>query len=136
MIVGILCSACNGGDPQGENTRTFLNNNSGRTIELQPFSNGKFGASVIIKNAGSKEYIETGSLGSIGFRLPFFLLDSIRIFYYEEASIWHTKAENQVVSKSLLLESSYQGGKVKDGLYEFTYTFTVDDFQEAVDFGD
>lgn len=35
-----------------------------------------------------------------------------------------------------MLESSYEGGKVKDGIYEFSYSFIPEDFEEALEFGD
>jgi len=40
---------------------------------------------------------------------------SIWVIYFEKASNWHTKDVNSPVSRSLMLESSYEGGKVKDG---------------------
>ncbi len=141
IVVLILGTAC-GSEPSGDRTNTTLFNESSHKVELQQFYAGEFKSSIIIENNNSKEYKsgDGGIGGPLGSNLPPFYKppapDSIQIIYGELASIWHTKAINQVVSKSLLLESSYKGGKVKDGLYEFTYTFTEDDFQEAVDFGD
>ena len=137
VVLILLCNAC-GGDPSGESTNITLYNLSGLPIELQQFSGGEYRSSTFINHNENEEYHLQKDLGGIGSYLPPFdvYIDSIQIIYGEIASIWHTNADTQVVSKSLLLKSSYQGGKVKDGLYEFTYTFTEDDFQEAVDFGD
>ncbi len=137
LILLSLCGAC-GGDPSGESTNITLYNLSEHPIELQQFSDGEYVSSTFINHNKNEEYHLQKDLGGIGSYLPPFdvYIDSIQIIYGEIASIWHSRADNQVVSKSLLLESSYEGGKVKDGLYEFTYTFTEDDFQEAVDFGD
>jgi len=138
IIIAIILCSCSS-EQSGDSTRTTIFNNSGHSIELQLFRKGEFRSSEVIENNGNKEYFLAGDLGGpLGFVLPPFktVVDSAQIIYGELASIWHTKADNQVVSKSLLLESSYKGGKVKDGLYEFTYTFTEDDFQEALDFGD
>lgn len=62
--------------------------------------------------------------------------DSIRITYLEKASIWHTKADSQVVSKSLQLKSSYVERKTSSTEYEYTYIFTPEDYEEALEFGD
>jgi len=136
IVIIVLITSCSQ-EPEGPTTLTTLYNFSGHDIELQQFRFGEFKSSIIIGSNKSEEFSIGGGRGN--FDIPFlppFEADSIQIIYGELASIWHTKAANQVVSKSLLLESSYKGGKVKDGLYEFTYTFTEDDFQEAVDFGD
>ena len=135
LLLFFFCTSCIIKEEGGDSTKISIFNYSGRDIEFQQYNKGKYVSSTFILNGDEKEY-SFDYKGLVGQYLPPFYVDSIRVFYYEEASIWHTKAANQVVSKSLLLESSYQGGKVKDGLYEFTYTFTEDDFQEAVDFGD
>jgi len=68
--------------------------------------------------------------------LDFQEADSIKITYFEKASIMHTTDVNSPVSRSLMLESSYVGGKTGDKTYEFTYTFTPEDYEEALEFGD
>ncbi len=45
----------------------------------------------------------------------------------------HTKQEYQNVSRSILLKTSYSGGKVNDKLYEIYYDFTDADYDEAVE---
>jgi len=139
VLLLIFCSSCISTGEGGDGTQTTLYNYSGLDVEFQLFRKGKYISSSFIKNGEGKEYtLNAEEGGPLGPTLPPFetVTDSVQVIYGELASIWHTKAANQIVSKSLLLASSYKGGKVKDGLYEFTYTFTEDDFQEAVDFGD
>ena len=137
LLLMLLNTRCISTEEPGIATQTTIFNTSGREIEIQRFGQGKHFSSIHIKDNEST-VLNVPSKDGTGKALPYIQLDadSIRVFYYEEASIWHNKEENQVVSKSLLLESSYDGGKVNDTRYEFTYTFTEDDFQEAVDFGD
>ena len=123
-------------DKNGDLTTTTLSNNSGYSIELQEFFNGEFQSSTIINNNDKKKYSKGGERAIIGAIVPPFDTDSIWIIYYEKASIMHTANINSPVSRSLMLESSYEGGKVSEGLYEFTYTFTPADFEEAMEFGD
>ena len=138
LFVIILFNSCISKEEPGVATVTTVFNTSGHDIEFQRFVKEKYISSEFVKNNESVMFNFPAKDGHTGARLPFFDInaDSIRVYYYEEASIWHTKEENQVVSKSLLLKSSYKGGMVNDTRYEFTYTFTEDDFQEAVDFGD
>ncbi len=122
----------------GTVTLTHFINNSGHDIEFQVFFQGEFQKSTIITNNDQWERdiaIDRGD-GNTPFLPPPFDVDSIQIIYYEKASIWHTTDVNSPVSKSLMLETSYEGGKVRDGLYEFAYTFTPEDFEEALEFGD
>ncbi len=58
--------------------------------------------------------------------------DSSRVIYDNNISVTHTKEQNQNVSRSLWLRSSYTGGKVNDKLYKIYYTFTDADYEEAV----
>lgn len=68
--------------------------------------------------------------------LDFKKADSIRITYDGKVVIWHTKDTNSPVTKSLMLKSSYEGGKVSNSEnYEHTYTFTPADYEEALNFG-
>ncbi len=138
IFIGFIFSSCTEG-PLGDSTYTTLINNSGLNIELQEFYNGAYRSSSFIENNQSKEFKSVSGEpgGSTGPSIrPSMAADSIRIIYYEKASIWHTSDVNSPVSRSLMLESSYEGGKVRDGLYEFTYTFTPEDFEEALEFGD
>jgi len=136
ILISLGYTSCTIREEGGTDTKTTLFNHSSHNIELQQFSSGEYRGSVFIDNSKSEEIYFSGDMGQKGSVIQLTFGDSIQIIYGELASIWHTKADTQIVSKSLLLESSYTGGKVKDGLYEFTYTFTEDDFQEAVDFGD
>ncbi|MCF6359742.1 MAG: hypothetical protein L3J29_03170 [Cyclobacteriaceae bacterium] len=125
--------------PLGDNTYTTIINNSGHNIELQEFYNGAYRTSNFIENNQSKEFKSVSGEpgGPTGPHIqPLINSDSFRIIYFEKASIWHTTDVNSPVSRSLMLDSSYVGGKVRDGLYEFTYTFTPEDFEEALEFGD
>lgn len=125
-------------EPFGDSTYTTLINKSGHTIELQEFYNENFRKSSFIDNSQSEDFNtiagEGGPNGSFIRLLA--STDSILIIYSNKASIWHTSNVNSAVSRSLMLESSYIGGKVSDGLYEFTYTFTPADYEEALEFGD
>lgn len=126
-------------EESGDSTYTTINNKSGYDIEIQEFLDGNYRTSTFIDNNQSIELVfGAGDHGGpIGPRIkPLTTSDSVRVIYYEKASIWHTTDENSSVSKSLMLESSYTGGKVRDGLYEYTYTFTPEDFDEAVLYGD
>ena len=134
----ILLNSCVEG-PVGDITYTTILNNSGHNIELQEFYNGAYRSSAFIDNNQSKEFkFGPGGPGDPtgAHILPLVNVDSIRIIYYEKASIWHTTDANSPVNRSLMLESSYEGGKVRDGVYEFTYTFTPEDYEEALEFGD
>ena len=138
LVLLFLSFSCVEG-PVGDTTYTTIINNSGLNIELQEFYNGAYRSSSFIENNNSKEFkFSAGDPGGPTgpYIRPSVNSDSVRIIYYEKASIWHTKDANSPVSRSLMLESSYEGGKVKDGLYEFTYTFTPEDFEEALEFGD
>ena len=66
--------------------------------------------------------------------LPFFPTagDTSIVIYENDISVMHTKQEVQKVSRSIMLESSYTGGRVNDKLYEIYYTFTNEDYEEAV----
>jgi len=134
LFMAISLSACinNGTDAT---TLTHFVNNSGHDIEFQIFFQGEFQESTIITNNDQWEQSVTLEEGD-AWPQPPFDADSIRIIYYEKASIWHTTDINSPVSRSLMLESSYIGGKVRDRLYEFTYTFTSEDYEEALEFGD
>jgi len=138
LFLVLLNTRCISTEEPGIATQTTIFNTSGHDIEFQRFVKEKYISSEFIKNNENVMFNFPAEDGHTGARLPFFDInaDSIRVYYYEKASIWHTKAANQLVSKSLLLKSSYKGGMVNDTRYEFTYTFTEDDFQEAVDFGD
>ncbi len=125
--------------PVGDTTYTTIINNSGHNIELQEFYNGVYRSSSFIENNNSKEFkFSSGDPGGpTGPQIrPSVDSDSVRIIYYEKASIWHTKDVNSPVSRSLMLESSYVGVQVKNSPYEFTYTFTPADCEEALEFGE
>ncbi len=134
LIALIITASCT--EPFGDSTTTKLINNSEHSIEMQIYRNGEFQSVTIIDNNKTKEYSYGGGTGVSGTILPPFSADSVWIIYYEKASIWHTTDVNSPVSKSLMLESSYVGGKTGDKKYEFTYTFTPQDFEEALEFGD
>ncbi len=135
LIAIVITVSCT--EPIGDRANTTLINNSGHSIEMQIYHSGEFQSVTIIDNNKTKEYQDGGKPGlTVGFFLPPFDADSIRIIYFKKASIWHTEDENSPVSRSLMLESSYEGGKVRDGLYEFTYTFTPEDYEEALEFGE
>ncbi len=138
-ILLIVFTSCFPEGDLGDETNTTLINRSGHNLEIQIFNNGAFRSSTFINNNIELEL--GGGSGEPGGPIgpwirPLIDADSIWVIYYEKASIMHTKDENSVVSRSLMLESSYEGSKVKDGLYEFTYTFTPEDFEEALEFGD
>ncbi len=135
ILILVMATSCIK-EPIGDSTVTRLINNSGHSIEMQIYRNGEFQSVTIIDNNKTKEYRYGGEAGAVGTTLPPFSADSVRIIYYEKASIWHTKDENSPVSRSLMLESSYEGGKTGDNTYEFTYTFTPEDFEEALKFGE
>jgi len=123
----------------GDSTFTTIINNSEHNIELQEFYNGAYRSSSFIENNQSKEFkaVPAEPGGPTGPHiLPLVNVDSIRIIYYEKASIWHTTDANSPVSRSLMLDSSYVGGKTGDKKYEFTYTFTPEDYEEALEFGE
>ena len=107
-------------EESGSTTRVTLLNNSGHSIELQEFRSGEFQSSIVIGINQNKEYnIDLGMGGSLRPYLPpFDNADSVWIIYYEKASIWHTTDESSPVSRSLMLESSYEGGKTGDKTYE------------------
>jgi len=137
-LIAFLLSSCMEG-PQGDSTSTTIVNKSGHSIELQEYIGGAYRISTFIDNNKNKEFNISfndpgGATGP--FILPLTNADSIRIIYYEKASIWHTTDVNSPVSRSLMLESSYVGGKIGDRKYEFTYTFTPEDYEEALEFGD
>ncbi len=137
-LIAFILSSCMEG-PLGDSTFTTIVNKSGHSIELQEYLNGAYRTSTFIDNNKSKEFkLTSGDPGDPTgpFIQPLTSSDSILIIYYEKASIWHTTDVNSPVSKSLMLENSYEGGKVSDGPYEFTYTFTPQDFEEALEFGD
>jgi len=138
ILIAFIFSSCVEG-PVGDSTYTTIINKSGHSIELQEFYNGNYRSSSFIENNQSKEFkFEAGEPGGpTGPHIrPAMASDSIWVIYYEKASIWHTTDKNSPVSRSLMLESSYEGGKVGDGVYEFTYTFTPEDYEEALEFGD
>ncbi len=138
ILIAFIFSSCTEA-PVGDSTYTTLINQSGHDIELQEFLNGIYSTSSFIDNNQSKDFnfISGNPGGFTGPSIrPLSYSDSIRIIYYEKASIWHTTDENSPVSRSLMLESSYEGGKVGDGVYEFTYTFTPEDYEEALEFGE
>ncbi len=125
--------------PNGDSTNTTIINNSRHSIELQEFYHGEYKNSSFIDHNEKIEFHTGGGGDAGGFTgpdIPFLSVDSVWVIYYEKASIMHTTDINSPVTKSLMLQSSYEGGKVKDGLYEFTYTFTPEDFEEALEFGD
>ncbi len=139
LAIMFLLSSCFPEGDIGDETNTTLINKSGHNLEIQIFNNGTFQSSTFINN--NMELELGGGSGEPGgpngpWIRPLIDSDSIQIIYFEKASIWHTKDVNSPVTKSLMLESSYEGGKVKEGLYEFTYTFTPGDFEEALEFGD
>jgi len=134
LITLVITASCT--EPIGDSTTTKLINNSEHSIEMQIYRNGEFQSVTIIDNNKTKGYSYGGGTGVSGTILPPFSADSVWIIYYEKASIWHTTDVNSPVSKSLMLESSYEGGKTGDKKYEFTYTFTPEDFEEALEFGD
>jgi hypothetical protein len=106
---------------------TFLVNNSGSKIEIQQYYGGKFYRKEIIENKKRAEYIIVREKLIL---TPFVNMDSVRIIY-ETASIWHTRDKNSLVTKNIMLDSSYVGGQ---NIY--TYTFTKADYEEAIEFGD
>lgn len=135
IILAVTTTSCN--DGIGTVTITTFVNNSGHNIEFQEFFLGEYQKSSFIKNNEHLELdmsIAEGD-GNTPFSPPPFDADSIWVIYFEKASIMHTTDVTSPVSRSLMLESSYEGGKVKDGVYEFTYTFTPADFEEALEFG-
>jgi len=137
FIIFILSSCVE--DPLGDSTYTTITNKSGHSIELQEYIGGAYRTSTFIDNNKSKEFnLTSGDPGDPTgpFIRPLTSADSIRVIYFEKASIWHTKDENSPVSRSLMLESSYEGGKTGDKKYEFTYTFTPEDYEEALKFGE
>ncbi len=135
----LLLNACFPEGDLGDATNTTLINRSGLNLEIQIFRNGKYQSSSFISNKKNLEYSagsrEPGAPTGATI-LPLISADSIQVIYFEKASIWHTTDVSSPVSRSLMLESSYEGSKVKEGLYEFTYTFTPEDYEEALEFGD
>ncbi len=138
-ILLIICISCFPEGDLGNVTYTTLINNSGHNIEIQKFYNENLQSFWFIDNNSDLE-LKAGSRDPGGPVSPWIQpqlgADSIWVIYYEKASIMHTTDENSPVSRSLMLESSYVGGKVRDGIFEFTYTFTPEDFEEALEFGD
>lgn len=121
----------------GSRTETTFINISGHRIQLQDSIDGKIKLLDSIGNNEKRVYKLGGNLGGTNKPLfPFDVGDSTLVVYYEKASIWHTTDTISVVSRSLMLESSYEGGKTGDKTYEFTYTFTPADYEEALEFGD
>ncbi len=118
-----------------------IENNSGYNIDMR-----LFGKTIIEGSIKNNEKIvfrfsyPSNVEDSISLELPpppdFQEADSIRITYNNEVTIFHTKKEVQLVSKSLQLKLSYVGGKTTSTEYEFTYTFTPEDYEEALEFGD
>ncbi len=137
LFIAISLSACIKDGP-GSTTKTTIINNSGHDIEMQTYFQGEFEQSRIIKNTKQLEFSISNSKadGVLPFLAPPFTADSIWIIYYEKASIWHTIDKNSLVSKNLMLAGSYVEGKINGGLAEYSYTFTPEDFEEALEFGD
>ena len=58
--------------------------------------------------------------------------DTTWVVFDGELKVLHTKFNGKDASRSILLESSFTGGKVNDKLYEIYYDFTDADYDEAV----
>jgi hypothetical protein len=137
-ITLLVLFSCDVGASGGDSTFTTIHNNSGSKIEMQFFRNGEFQSVTFIDHNESSEFnLGSGNFGGpTGAQIwPILSADSIWVIY-NKASIMHTKNESSPVSRSLLLETSYEGGKTGDKTYEFTYTFTPADYEEALEFGD
>ncbi len=109
---------------------TIIVNNSNHIVDIHRYFEGELFHTIIIGQ--SKKWEFKNELFKE--QLPFFpeIADSVQIFYDGSISVWNTKDEVQPVDRSMLLVSSYTGGKVNDKLYEIYYTFTDEDYEEAV----
>ncbi|HNP19644.1 MAG TPA: hypothetical protein PKL31_14500 [Fulvivirga sp.] len=109
---------------------TIIENNSSHTINIQSFYKEDIFHSITLKHN------ETWKIYNEIFKenIPYLPsgADSSYVIYDGSITVVHTKEEQQDVSRSLWLRSSYTGGKVNDKLYEIYYTFTDADYEEAV----
>lgn len=121
-------------DPQPPTTRYFLelNNQSTHNIEIKLYSNGDHFDSYFLnvtKDTVIYDYFEEPLLVFANYG------DSVQIFFDDFISINHNRDLHQLADRSLLLPSSYEGGKVNDEQLVFSYDFTDLDYEEAVNKG-
>jgi len=135
LVTIALISSCNllGGEkfpPEPEIEHyTFIWNDSNHYIKIYRYRDGQI---VHINKLELDQNLEI--YNEIFADPPFFLSwgDSVKVVYDDTLSVWHFENEIQDVSRSVMLPSSYTGGKVNDKLYEIYYTFTDVDYDEAV----
>lgn len=64
---------------------------------------------------------------------PPFLADSVKVVYDDSIFIFHFRYANQTASRSILLSSSWNGGKIEKSKYDWKYIFTNEDYLEALE---
>jgi len=105
-------------------------NNSSHDIEIQRDFGGHPAESYILKAATDTVISDVYEEEPIPLFYVFGL--SVEVIYGGDVSITHTREEGQAASRSLFFPSSYEGGKVTDVQYIYSYEFTDVDYEEAV----
>lgn len=109
---------------------TYWSNNSSYSIEIIRYYEGEVFKPFILSESEGRNWYNNIFKED----LPYFptIADSIKIIYDNGIHVWHTNEIVQEVSRSVLLEEFYTGGKVNDKLYEIYYKFTDADYEEAM----
>lgn len=63
---------------------------------------------------------------------PPFIGDSIIVYYNDTTHITHYRIGEQLVSRSLFDANSWAGDMVEEYSYRYEYTFSNDDYNEAI----
>lgn len=108
---------------------TIIENNSSHVIEVEAIWEGE-----IYPYTLYPDQRKVFDIWLYEYKLPYFptLGDTAQVIYDDSITVLHTKQDVQDVSRSIMLRSSFTGGKVNDKLYEIYYTFTDVDYEEAV----
>jgi hypothetical protein len=120
--------------PTGELYFLELSNNSSHNIKIDRFrSHGEKKNPYFLK--ATADTVISHSYDDEPISLFYVFGVSAEVIYDDDISIFHTRELEQDASRSLFLPSSYEGGKVTDVQYIFSYEFTDADYDEAVELG-
>ncbi len=111
-----------------------LNNRSSHKIEIERYDSKGVGFATYTLNS-QQDTVIFRSYDSEPIELFLIFGFTTTVIYDDNISIVHTRQEVQPVSRSLFFPSSYEGGKVTDVQYIYTYEFTDADYDEAVELG-
>jgi len=117
--------------PSGELYFLELYNNSSHDIKIDRIrSNGERKNPYFLKAAA--DTVISYSYDDEPISLFYVFGFTTEVIYDDDISIIHTREEGQAASRSLFFPSSYEGGKVTDVQYIYSYEFTDADYEEAV----